>query len=134
MASETPVVRHLIACQEIVTEDDGRARSLRKLMQTIERLPGEPFPCKREKMALFALLTNGRGKHKFAVELTIHERGEELWLRRSQSREVDLGQDPVEVLGMPIPMKNVSFPRAGQYTFHLLWNGQRIAEERVEVR
>lgn len=47
---------------------------------------------------------------------------------------IDLGQDPVAIRGLPIPLKNVTFRRAGQYTFYLLVNGQRLAEAQFEVR
>jgi hypothetical protein len=85
-------------------------------------------------MALYALLTNGRGEHAFAVELTCLDRGAELSLFKSPSRRVDLGQDPTVVHGLPIPLKNMTFDRAGQYTLYLLCDDQRIAEVHVDVR
>jgi hypothetical protein len=134
MASEIPVVRHFLACLEVVVEPNGRNYTLRNLIYAIVRLPGEPFPCIRERMALFALLANGRGKHEFAVELTFFEQGEERSLRRPGSRPVDLGQDPTVVHGLPIALRNVTFDKPGLYTFYLLCDGQRIAQEQVEVR
>jgi hypothetical protein len=71
MASEIPIVRYFVPCLEIVVAPDRRDLTLRSLIHTIVRLPQEPFPCIRERMALYALLTNGRGEHEFAVELSI---------------------------------------------------------------
>lgn len=85
-------------------------------------------------MALFALLTNGRGKHHIALELTRFHQGEEFRLVRTADRPVDLGPDPVAVLGLPIPLRNVIFQEAGQYTFYLLCDGQPIAEEKHLLR
>jgi hypothetical protein len=134
MASELPFVRHLLACVEVQVEPGSRNATLSNLIHAIVRLPGQPFPCIREQMALYAVLTKGRGEHAFAVELTILEQGVERSIRRSAPRMVNLGQDPTAVQGLPIRMRNVTFARAGEYTFHLLCDGQRIAQERVEVR
>jgi hypothetical protein len=68
------------------------------------------------------------------AELTFLDEGVERSLRRSYPRPVDLGQDPTTVHGLPIRMRNVTFDQPGQYTFYLLCDGQRIAQEQVEVR
>lgn len=132
MAVEIPLVRHFVACKEIVVAE-GKNVSLKDLVFVIVPLPGEHYPLLREDLALYALLTNGRGKHTFALELTRFE-GEEVRVVRTPSREVDLGQDPVIVFGMPIPLKNVKFQRPGQYTFHLLCDDTVIADEKILLR
>jgi hypothetical protein len=133
MASEIPVVRYFVPCLEIVVSPDRRDVTLRSLIHTILRLPGEQFPCIRERMALYALLANGRGEHEFAVELAYFHEGTEK-SRRGLGRTVNLGQDPATVHGLPIPLKNLIFERPGQYTFHLLCDGRRVAEGHVDVR
>jgi hypothetical protein len=133
MASETPIVRYFVPCLEIVVAPDRRDVTLRSLIHTIARLPGEPFPCLRERMALYALLANGRGEHDFAVELVYFQGGHEQ-ARRRPGRRIDLGQDPAVVHGLPIPMRNVTFDQHGQYTFYLLCDVRRIAEAHVDVR
>jgi hypothetical protein len=134
MASEIPLVRFFVVCEEVIADSGQRKYTLRDLIHSIVRLPGEPFPCIRSQMALFALLTNGRGKHEIGIEWTIFEDGEEHLLRRPAPRPVDFGQDPTLIYGLPIPLKNVVFGRAGQYAFNLLSDGRRIAEAYVDVR
>jgi hypothetical protein len=134
MASEVPMVPHFLACLEVVVETGSRTVTLRDLIHAIVRLPGEPFPCIREQMALYAVLRNGRGEHQFAVELTFLDHGVERALRRLDPRPVELGQDPTTVHGLPIRLRNVTFDQPGQYTFYLLCDGRRIAQEQVEVR
>lgn len=85
-------------------------------------------------MALYAILANGRGGHDFAIEMTLLERAMERTVYTSSPRRIDLGQDPTTVHGLPIRVTNVVFDQAGQYTFYLLCDGQRIAQEHVEVR
>ena len=134
MAIEIPVVRYLVPCDELVVEEGRRSCSLRNLIHAIVRRPGEPFPCIRDRMVLYALLTNGRGKHQVTIELAFLDRGTERSLVSLHPREVDFGQDPVAVLGLPVPLKNVAFAQPGQYTFYLVCDGQRIAHQHVEVR
>jgi hypothetical protein len=133
--NEIPVVRHFVACLEIIPLPGGRGVTLRDMIHVIVRLPGEPFPCKREKMALFALLTNGRGEHDFDLELTRFDRGaEQLVSPPVRLGRLNLGHDPTVVHGLPIPLKNVVFPEAGQYAFYLICDGQPIADEKILVR
>lgn len=132
--NEIPVVRHFVACAEVVISPDGQSVTLRDLVNNIVRKLGEPFPCVRPGMALYALRTNGRGHHQFTIELTRFDQGAEVLVARVGPVQVDLGQDPLRVLGMPIPLVNVVFSEAGQYAFHLLCDGQHVAEEKVTVR
>lgn len=130
-----PIVRHFIACSAIEQSDSGRGVTLRELVHAIVRLPGEPFPCVRDKIALFALLTDGRGRHEFTIELTRLEQGTERLVSPAWGpAHRELGQDPTIVHGFPILLTNVVFHEAGQYSFHLLCDGQKIAEEKVLVR
>src|SRR5687768_3898377 len=98
MATEIPVVRHFLACAELEVSGD-RGVTIRNLIHSIVRLPGEPCPCVREQMALYALLTNGRGEHDFAIELVYAGEMEEQVMFKSQQRLIDLGQDPTIVHG-----------------------------------
>jgi hypothetical protein len=134
MAVELPIVRHFIACREIVYDSGGQNVSLKHLVSAILPLPGEQYPLIRDEMALFAVLTNGRGKYDFALELTRFEAGEEVRVVGTPSRAVDLGQDPAAILGMPIPLRNIVFEQPGQYTFRLLCNETVIAEEKILLR
>jgi hypothetical protein len=85
-------------------------------------------------LALYALLSNGRGEHDFAVELTRFDRGQETVVGRVGPVRIDLEQDPVAVLGLPVPLRNVVFNEGGQYAFYLLCNGQPIADVKIVVR
>jgi hypothetical protein len=134
MASEVPVVRHFIACQEVVVQPGSRNATLKNLIHSIVRLPGEPFPCICPQIALYAVLANGRGEHDFAIEMTLFDKAVERALFKTNPRRVDLGQDPTTVHGLPIRLNAVIFDQVGQYAFYLLCDGQRIVQEQVEVR
>lgn len=135
MAVETPVVRYFVICRRAEVEPGANEVTLRRLVSAIVRLPGEAFPVIRPELALFAMLTNGRGAHDFSIELTLLDGGQERTVSPPfPPRRIDLGQDPVAMLGLPIPLRNIVFRRPGQYTFYLLVNGQRLAEACFEVR
>src|SRR5262249_47717322 len=123
-----------IACQEIVSDPQGRNVSLRSLVSMIAPLPGEHYPLKREELALYAVLTSGRGKHAFALELTRFVEGEEVRVDGWGPLERDLGQDPTTIHGLPIRLRPVRFPQPGQYTFRLLCDHVGIAEEKILLR
>ena len=134
MVTEVPVIRVFATCEELEYESDARKGvTLRNLFHRIVRLPGEPFPCIREQMALYALLTSGRGKHQFGIGLFFLDNGEEVMVNKAVYKEIDLGQDPTVVHGLPVPHVKAIFQKPGQYSFALLCNGQRIAEFPVEV-
>ena len=130
---EIPVVRLLSACRQIDVDASRRDFSLHRLIYKIVRLPGEPFPCLCDPMALFALISNGRGVHSFGLELALCSRGEDVKIWQSENRSVDLGSDPTAVFGLPIPLRNVTFDQAGQYAFHLLCDEHRLAHVEIEV-
>ena len=132
---EIPVVRHFIACVAIEPSSSPHSVTLRDIIYAIVRLPGEPFPCIRDKMSLFAILTNGRGIHEFTIELSRFDRGEERLVRPAWGPvQRDLGQDPTVVHGFPITLGNIVFQDAGQFIFRLFCDGQAIAEEQILVR
>lgn len=134
MASEIPVVRNFVACRQLDADPVANTISLTDMIHVVDPLPGEVPPYLVEPLALYALLTNGRGVHEFAVELVRFDMGEERVAGRVGPVRIDLGQDPVAVLGLPIPLRNVVINEPGQYAFHLVCDGQDIADEKILVR
>lgn len=133
MASEIPIVRNFVACREIGADPVANTVSLTNLIHVVEPLPGEVAPYIVEPLALYALLTNGRGVHQFAVELVRFDMGQEQVVGRVGPVRIDLGQDPVVVHGLPIPLRNVVIHQPGQYAFRLRRPGHRRREDLGEV-
>lgn len=134
MVVDSPVVRVFLACREIITEPDSGDVTLLRLIHAVRPLPGERFPIRQERLALFGLMSSGRGKQQISVEFTRFEKGQEVVLASPPARIVDFGQDPVVVLGLPMELENVVFESPGQYSFHLVCNGHRIATTDIWVR
>jgi hypothetical protein len=131
MTLPLPIVRHFLACEEVVS--DGTNVTLRNLIQAVLPLPGEKYPLMRDRMALYAVLSSCRGKRLFALEMTRFEGAQEASFKPPSAREIDLGQDPIAFRGLPIPLK-VAFVQPGHYTFHLLCDGIPIAAETILLK
>ena len=134
MALEPPVVRYFLACREIEIDPETGDVSLRRLIHVVKPLPRERFPLLQDQMVLFGLLSSGRGSHAMTVELTRFDQGEETTLAFPPARSVDLGQDPVAVVGLPMVLDNVEFESPGEYSFHLICDGLRLAMVDISVR
>jgi len=131
---EIPLVHSFLVCRRIELDAARRDFSLHRLVYRVMPLPGEPLPYICESMALFALLSNGRGTHEFGLEQVLFDHGVEEVIWQSDRRMIDLGMDPLVVHGLPIPLRNVLFPQEGQYAFCLQCDGQRLAQAELEVR
>jgi hypothetical protein len=134
MPGELPLVRVFVACEELEYDSGAGQVTLHKLFHRIVRSPEEPFPCMPEQLALYAMLTNGRGKHYFGLGLFFLENGMERTIKAPVTKEINLGADPTMVHGLPVPHVRAVFDRPGQYLFALLCDGRRIAEYPFEVQ
>jgi len=131
--TETPIARHFVACTDIRVEDEHHI-TLVDLVHAINILPGESCPCLVKQLCLYALLTNGRGKHELSISLVLGHGIEARVVHRWGPFSRDFGQNPLAVQGLQMRLQNLVFDVAGQYEFRLLCDRIVIAEEKIEVR
>ncbi len=131
---EKPVVRHFIACERIDRSVDGAHVTLHNVVHVIRPLPGNPYPRIHPELALFALLTNGRGPHALTVELVVGVGPNARQVYRTRSVTIDLGPDPLLVHGFPVRLQNLPVPHPGQYEIVLFCDGEPVARELIEAR
>ncbi|MBX9583896.1 MAG: hypothetical protein K2X87_26655 [Gemmataceae bacterium] len=132
--NEIPEVRHWLACEDVTVSPDGLRHTLVDVFQTIRPQPGDAFPLLHPRTCLYAILTNGRGTHRFAVELVVGVGDAEAVVGTSAVLTLDLGQDPLVIHALPVRLPPIRFDRPGQYEFRLLCGGSPIARELIEVR
>jgi hypothetical protein len=132
--NEIPVVRHLIPCDNIVVSATVQNVSIGNLVYVIRVLAGNPYPRIHPLLCLFALLTNGRGPHKFRVVIVQGVGPNERVVYAGPEFDRDLGSDPLSVHGLPMRLRNVPFPRPGQYEVRLLCDGEILAGQPIELR
>jgi hypothetical protein len=131
---ESPIIRHFLACEEIVISSEGDRYTLTNLIHAIRPLPGFDYPRIQPLVCLFALMTNGRGVHSFQIELVRGVGAREETVYATPVRQYDLGSDPLAVLGLPIRIENVPFLSAGQYEFRFLCDNRIVARVPLELR
>lgn len=132
--NEVPVAWHFIPCLGIETSPNSRHVTVRELVHTIRPLGHEGYPCIRDAITLFAVLTNGRGSHRFTLDLVRFDLGQDVVAWNGPSRVVDMGDDPLAVHGMPIPVRDLVFEVPGRYVFRLHCDGKVIAEAHVHLK
>jgi len=131
MAARKPVVRHLIACED-VRVSAGDRYSLIEVVHAIRATAS--YPRIHPHIALFVMLTDAHGVHRFCVEWVLFDRGQQRSLWTTKSVSLDLGQDPTQVHGWCIRLKNIWLPKAGDYEFVLWCDGQAVARESIRAR
>jgi hypothetical protein len=132
--NEIPEVRHFLVCEDVTPSADGRHHTLTNVFQVIVPRAGDRFPLLRPRTWLYAILTNGRGAHTFALELVRGVGPAETAIVRSGTVTRDMGQDPLVIHGLPLSLANLVFTRPGQYEFRLLCDERVIARALFEVR
>jgi hypothetical protein len=133
MAVRTPIVRHLIACEQVNVSPADRRVTLQNVFYAIR---GASFPRTCPQIDLFVQVTDGSGKYTFTVQLVfIRSPSDEIPVPLpDQSFILDLGPDPLAVRGFVRRLKNVKFDQPGDYEFRLLCDGQVLAREPILVR
>jgi hypothetical protein len=131
--NEQPIARHFVACADIQSNPERRV-TLVDLIHIIRVRKEEEFPCLVPTICFYALLTNGRGEHTFAISVVLTAEAEDLETFRSHSVRRDLGQDPLVLHGFPMRLNSLRLGRPGQYEFRLLCDELIIATESIEVR
>jgi len=65
-----PIVRSLIACEEIRPDRSNPRRiNLYRIVNSVRAVGDPPYPAVRKQFAVFAVVTNGRGRGKLWLEI-----------------------------------------------------------------
>lgn len=132
--NEVPIARHFIACENVAAAAGARRYTLTDIVLFLYPLPGGTFPLRSVDLGFWVLLTNGRGSHEVSVEQRIGVGPASRVLWRSRSARIELGDDPLALVGLPIHFRGLQFPEPGQYEFDLLCDGTVLASEWLEAR
>jgi hypothetical protein len=131
MATRKPVVRHFIACEEVRESASGRY-SLIEVVHAIRAAAN--YPRIHPQITLFVMLTDADGMHDFWVEWVLFDRGQQRSLWTTKPVNLELGQDPTQVHGWCVRLKNIWLPQPGDYEFVLWCDGEIVAREPIRAR
>jgi hypothetical protein len=115
-----PIVRHLIACEDI---QHGRSPERFALVQVITRirpLDPVPFPLLYRKICFLTICTDCRGQGQVRLRLVEVESG--MGCHTSPPWAVTFGNDPLQVVGFPFRIRDLRFPRPGVYLVQLWYD------------
>src|SRR5262249_45047131 len=110
-----PVVRYMLLCDDWRLEP-GTARrvTIIGLISNIRALDQPPYPLLRKDMCVFLALTEGHGRGEGQIVCIFEETGQKIF--ETRKRLIDFSGDPLEVVGVPIRIRDCNFPLPGIYS------------------
>jgi hypothetical protein len=101
------------------------------ILGTFDTICSSHFPCVYQTLAVYCLLTGGRGQLPLALRLVdASDPSEEPLFVATQEFEV---HDPRGVFDAVFVIQNAVFPREGEYRFQLRCGGDVVMERRLVV-
>jgi hypothetical protein len=136
--SVQPVVRNFIACKQEPTVV-GPDPSVHGILYALQPKAPFQYPIWLRSFYLFAMITSGRGKCTFFVEVRLVELDHrvtetETVVGRSKPEEADLGIHPLPVRFLSIQMPPIQLPKRGVYRLYLICDDAEIATEVIHAR
>jgi hypothetical protein len=123
-----PVVRYMLLCDDWRLDPANNQRvTIIGLISNIYAVDDPPFPLFYREMCVFLALTDGHGQGEGKIVCTFEASGQKVF--ETHSRPIDFGPDPLEVLGVPFRIRDISFPQAGLYSVQF-WYDEELVEER----
>jgi hypothetical protein len=121
-----PFLRLFVACWNGVPGTAPLQYRIGDIKTLLFPKPGRTYPIRHEEFCFIAHLTGARGAYEFAVRqrVGVGPSGSVVW--QSPPVTMDLGNNPLTVRFVPIRVRNVPFPRTGQYEFVLLCDGAEL--------
>ncbi len=133
MSQVHPVVRYLIACEDVQADPDNPRRvSLTGLISAIRSLEQPAFPPLYPEFCVFLQLTECRGPAEGRIEIQHADSGQVAF--RTRSRTIPFSSDPLEVVGIAFRLRNCLFQEPGLYWVRFWYNDQAIAQQPLLLR
>ena len=122
-----PYVVAMVFCNAITVELGTNNITLHECFSTILAMS---FPAVHPKMALYVVLTNGRGDVPFRLALVHSEMDSEPIF---EARGTIPFTDPLATVELRVPIPPASFPQPGVYFLQLYANNRFLMERRLLV-
>lgn len=129
-----PVVRYLIACDEILFDPlQPRKVTLVNVMSAIRSLGDPAYPLRHREICIFVQLTDCRAKGAdIRVDLVQADTGQVIF--QTRTRSVAFGADPLEIYGITFQLRGCVFPLPGLYWIQFVCNDEMIAQHPLLLR
>jgi hypothetical protein len=128
-----PVVRYLLLCDDWHLDPTNNRRvTIVGLISNIHALDDPPFPLLYKEMCVFLALTDGHGQGEGKIVCVSEPGGEQVF--ETRSRPIVFGPDPLEILGVPFRIRDITFPHAGLYSVQFWYEGELVEERPFRLR
>jgi len=133
MSEVRPVVRYLIICEDVQTDQENTRRvSLLGLISAIRSQEDPPFPLLYRELCVFLQLTGCRGPVEGRVEIQQADTGQVVF--RSKTRTIPLGSDPLELVGVTFRIRDCLFQGPGLYWVQFWCKDQMLEQQPLLLR
>lgn len=128
-----PSVRYMILCEDWRASANNRRNiDVLGLLTNINSVDDPPYPLVYRELCVLLVLTNARGSGVAHIECSWEETGQKVFA--SPRREINFGDDPLEVFGIPFRIRNCVFPRSGIYSVPFWYHDQCLEERPLRLR
>jgi hypothetical protein len=128
-----PVVRYMLLCDDWRLDPANNRRvTIIGLISNIHALEDPPFPLFYKEVCVFLALTDGHGQGEGKIACVYEASSQKIF--ETRSRPVTFGPDPLEVLGIPFRIRDISFPQAGLYSVQFWYEGELVEERPLRLR
>lgn len=128
-----PVVRYMLLCDDWRLDGPNNRRvTIVGLMWTVYSIDDPPFPLYYREFCVFLALTAGRGQGQGHIVCVFEDTGEVVFA--TPPRLIQFRPDPLEVVGVPIRIRDSTFPRPGRYSIQFWYDGVLVEERPLKLR
>ena len=128
LGAQAPYPLAMVVC-DAIWRDPGTGKSF--ILGCFESISATEFPCTHPLIAVYVALTDGRGSTPIKLRLVDVEAEEEPLVEMELDVEF---QDPRMVAELTLHMKDVAFPKPGEYRFQLSSGTAPLLERRIIVK
>jgi hypothetical protein len=135
MSGPQPIVRYLIACEDIQTDASSpRKVTLVNLISAIHSLDQPPFPLLYREVCVFVQMTECRGEADVEIRIVHADSGQFAYPGPAVPWRAALPTDPLETVGLPFRLRDIEFSEAGLYWVEFWYNGGLLAQQPLLLR
>jgi len=128
-----PIVRSLIACEEIRPDRSNPRRiNLYRIVNSVRAVGDPPYPAVRKQFAVFAVVTNGRGRGKLWLE--IRHADTDAIIYHTPKQAIAFPANPLKLNGISFQMRNLIIPEPGLHWVRLWFEDAIIGDLPINVK
>jgi hypothetical protein len=126
LRAEKPLAIAMVICEKVITEEGTGNKTI---VSTFNTVTARRYPTLRQRMSVYAALTNASGAKKVELRLRATH-NDEVVLKMGGSVQFD---NPNHVIELVFNLKNLPLPQPGMYAFELVADEEYVSEIRFNA-